>query len=121
MVADHPDAYRGQPGVQFIEKVPTSWDETKVILGEVSKYVTIARMHGEDWYVGSITNWEARALKVPLSFLGRGRYMAEIYSDAPGSPATDVLIQRLPVTSADVLTARLAAGGGQAIRIYPSP
>jgi len=120
MISDYPEAYRGQPGIEFIEKVPTTWDETKVILGEVGNYITMARKRGQEWYVGSMTNWEARALNVPLRFLGAGRYIAEIYSDVPEGATTDVLVRRLPVTSGDVLTANLASGGGQAIRIYPA-
>jgi alpha-glucosidase len=120
MVSDYPEAYHGQPGMEFIEKAPTTWDETKVILGEVGNYITMARRQGSEWYVGSMTNWEDRTLRIPLRFLGPGRYVAEIYSDAPEGATTDVLVQRLPVTPADVLTAKLAAGGGQAIRIYPA-
>jgi alpha-glucosidase len=121
MVSDYPEAYRGQPGIEFIERVPTTWDETKVISGEVGRSITMARRHGREWYVGSMTNSESRTSRIPLSFLHPGRYVAEIYSDVPEGAATDVLVRRLPVTSADVVTARQAAGGGQAIRIYPAP
>ena len=120
MVSDYPEAYHGQRGIEFIEKVPATWDETKVILGEVGNYITMARRQGSEWYVGSMTNWEDRILRIPLRFLGSGRYVAEIYSDTPEGATTDVLVQRLPVTPTDVLTAKLAAGGGQAIRIYPA-
>ena len=43
MVSDYPEAYEDQPGFEFIEKVPTVWDDTKVLNGEPAQYVTIAR------------------------------------------------------------------------------
>ncbi|MEO9003146.1 MAG: glycoside hydrolase family 97 catalytic domain-containing protein [Ginsengibacter sp.] len=83
MVADYPAAYEGQPGFEFLKEVPTVWDETCVPDTELDKYVTIARRKGNDWYVGSINNTEARTIQLPLSFLSSGNYAAELYSDAP--------------------------------------
>ena len=59
--------------MEFIDKVPTVWDETKVVNGEPAQYVTIARRQGADWFLGAMTNWDARDLEIPLSFLGAGR------------------------------------------------
>jgi alpha-glucosidase len=73
MLADYPEAYEGLPEFDFLERVPTVWNDTKVLNGEPAKYVTIARQHGDAWYVGSITNWEPRDLDIPLSFLGGGK------------------------------------------------
>src|SRR5208282_1064699 len=73
MLADYPEAYEGAPEFEFIEKVPTVWDDTKVLNGEPAKLVTIARQHGDAWYVGSITNWDARDFTIPLNFLGQGK------------------------------------------------
>ena len=82
MVSDYPEAYRGQKDFQFIEDVPASWDETRVVNGKVGEFVTLARKHGDDWYLGGITNGDARELNLSLEFLGSGEYTAEIYSDA---------------------------------------
>ena len=72
MVADSPDAYDGQKELEFLKAVPASWDETRVLNGVPPKYITIARRSGNEWFVGSITDWDARELDVPLSFLGSG-------------------------------------------------
>ena len=122
MVSDSPQAYDNQPEFKFIHDVPTQWDSTRVLNGEPGEFVTIARSHGKEWYLGSTTNWTPRELHMPLSFLGTGQYVAEIYEDGPdaGTHPQHVVIQRKIVTSHEQLTLRLAAGGGCAIRFYPS-
>ncbi len=119
MVADDPKAYEGQPGFDFIREVPTVWDETKVPLAEVGKHVTIARRKGSDWYLGTINNTEARTIKLPLNFLPFGKYKAEIYTDAEDAEENPnrLLKQSKEVTRADILTLRLAAGGGQVTKL----
>jgi alpha-glucosidase len=121
MVSDSPQAYAGQPAFQFIKDVPAQWDSMRVINGEPGEFVTIARRHGQQWYLGSTTNWTPRELHVPLDFLGTGRYVAEIYEDAPdaGTHPKHVTIRRQVVTKGEKLTLRLASGGGCAIRFSP--
>jgi alpha-glucosidase len=116
MLADYPEAYEGQPEFEFIEKVPTVWDDTKVLNGEPAKFVTIARQHGDSWYVGSITNWDARDLEIPLSFLGKGKYQAKIFADGANADkvATSVTVNEQSVTASDTLKVHLAPGGGWA-------
>ncbi|MBI3693319.1 MAG: glycoside hydrolase family 97 protein [Acidobacteria bacterium] len=123
VLADHPAAYRGQPGIEFVKQVPTTWNETRVIQGQVADYITIARRHGRDWYVGTLTDWDPRELKIPLSFLGEGKYMAEIYSDAPPADRlpTHVSIEKKIVTAADTILARMGPGGGHVMRLAPAP
>src|SRR5436853_5385334 len=72
MVCDYPAAYEGEQGFDFIKEVPTTWDETEVIDAKVGEYISIARRKGNDWYIGTITNHEAREVKIPLNFLGGG-------------------------------------------------
>lgn len=119
MVSDHPAAYKDQPAFAFIRAVPASWDETRVVAGEVGEYVSIARRRGADWYVGTITNWTPRTLEMPLAFLGPGRFVAEIYGDAAdsGEAPKHVAIEKQSVTAGTRLKVRLAAGGGQAVKI----
>ncbi len=114
MVADYPEAYEGQPGFEFIERTPTVWDDTKVLNGEVGKYITIARRKNDTWYIGSMTNWDARDLDVPLSFLGTGQYDAQILADAAdaGEVATHVAVSTDTVQAAGHLTIHMAPGGG---------
>lgn len=123
MVSDAPQAYAGQPSFQFILDVPATWDETRVLAGTPSEDVTIARRSGKDWYVGSITNWSPRDVNLPLTFLGSGRYTAEIYRDAPdaGQNPQHVTIEKKIVQSSDTLSLHLAPGGGAAIRLTPAP
>jgi len=121
MVSDSPQAYAGQPAFQFIKDVPVSWDATRVLNGRPGEFATIARKRGDEWYLGSMTNWTPRTLQVPLSFLGSGTYTAEIYEDAADA-ATEprhVTIRKQSVRSGETLTLHLAPGGGCAIRFIP--
>ncbi|MFD1818973.1 alpha-glucosidase [Pseudarcicella hirudinis] len=116
---DKPALYEGEPEVEFFDKIPTSWDETKVVQGKVGAYITTARRSGQDWFVGTITNNEARNLKVPLAFLEKGKqYKASVYEDDPAvSGKTKVKITRIDVDANTVLDLKLLASGGQAIWI----
>jgi len=118
MVCDDPAAYRGQPGLAFLQQVPTSWDETRVINGGIGQYVTIARRSDRDWYLGAMTNWTARQIRIPLAFLGGGHFEAEIYQDGTDADThpVEVTIVRRKVTADSVLSVRLAKGGGLAVR-----
>ena len=121
MVSDSPESYAGQPAFQFIKDVPVSWDATHVVNGSPGEFVTIARSHGKEWYLGSMTNWSPRTLHIPLSFLDSGIYTAEIYEDA-GDASTDpkhVAIRKQTVRNGQTITLNLAAGGGCAIRFLP--
>jgi alpha-glucosidase len=121
MVSDSPQSYAGQPAFQFIKDVPVAWDATRVLNGRPGEFITIARRHGDEWYLGSMTNWTPRTIDLPLSFLGTGTYTAEIYAD--GSDAATqpqhVAIRREEVKSTQSLTLHLAPGGGCAIRFIP--
>jgi alpha-glucosidase len=118
MVADSPQAYQGKPEFQFILDVPTTWDETRVLGGTPGEFVTVARRKGDDWFLGSITNWSARDISLPLAFLGKGKYIAEIYRDAAdaGEKPQHVTCEHRPVKSSETLSFHLASGGGLAIR-----
>jgi alpha-glucosidase len=124
MAADLPENYANQPAFQFIRDVAVDWDTTRVLAGKIGDYVAVARRQrgGDDWYVGAITDEEARTLDLSLSFLPTGkRYVAEIYADGPGADwrtnPLAVAISSRSVTSATRLRVVLARGGGQAIRL----
>jgi alpha-glucosidase len=121
MVSDYPEHYAGQHDFEFIKQVPTTWDEIRVISGRPMENITVARRSGKDWYVGSITNWDERAVQVPLNFLGEGKYTAEIYADAPdaGTNATHTTFIKHPVDRSTVLDVKMVSGGGNAIWIHP--
>ena len=116
---DKPADYGGEPEIEFWDALPTVWDDTKVIAGEIGKYVTVARKNGGNWFVGSVTNTEPRELKIPLSFLEKGKkYEATIYYDDPGiDTPTKVGIKKMAVHSGTILETKLNPSGGQAVRI----
>lgn len=118
-LVDYPDAYKGQPGFDFLTQVPTTWDETRVPAAEVGQFVTIARRRGTDWFVGSITNSSARDMALKLDFLPEGQYTADLYADAPDvdQNPNHLTRQTRTVSRTDVLTLKLAPGGGQVMRL----
>jgi alpha-glucosidase len=122
MVSDNPEEYEGRPEFEFIEKVPTAWDDTKVLNGEPGKFITVARKNGDSWYVGSMTNWDVRDLRIPLDFLGPGAYQAKIFADGPDADrvAKNVSISERSVKRSDELDLHLAPGGGAAILLTPA-
>jgi alpha-glucosidase len=121
MVSDVPSAYANEPSFRFIQDVPTAWDATQVLNGQPGEFITIARRHGNEWYLGSLTNWSRRNLRVPLNFLGDGTYKAEFYEDGPDATQNPkhVSIRQQIVHSTDVLNLNLTSGGGCAIRFVP--
>ena len=124
MAADAIENYEGQPALSFIENCPTTWSKTLVPNGEIGKYITIARKarHGDSWFIGSITNEEARNIDVALDFLDEGAaYRAMIYEDGPEADYEqnpyEMTIRQISVIQGDTLHLRLARSGGAAIRI----
>jgi alpha-glucosidase len=121
MVSDAPTAYEGQPGFDFIRQVPSNWDETRVLSGQVGNYIVVARRQGSNWYVGAMTDWTPRTLDVPLSFLSPGQFQVETWADATDSEDPNQLVyQTRTMAAADKLEVRLRGGGGQATRIRPA-
>jgi alpha-glucosidase len=114
MVADDPSAYEGQPGFDFLTEVPTTWDETRFLIGEPGEYVVIARRKGDAWYVGGITNWTPREIDVPLDFLSPGEFEAKLYVDGSldESHPNDTSERRQRVDTATHLHVLMASGGG---------
>ena len=124
MAADAIENYEGQPAFTFIENCPTNWSKTVVPNGVIGEYVTIARKErdGDRWFVGSITNEEARTLDVKLDFLDAdARYRAIIYEDGPDADYEHnpyaMSFRQIDVKKDDSLTLKLARSGGTAIRI----
>jgi alpha-glucosidase len=129
MAADLPDNYRKYPApFQFIKDVPTDWAQTLVPNGEVGDYATIVRKdrNSDDWYLGSVTDENARTLEVKLDFLDPDRvYRAHIYRDGGNADWRThphaIAIERRTVRRGDTLQLKLAPGGGQAIRFQLVP
>ncbi|WP_163408362.1 glycoside hydrolase family 97 protein [Flavobacterium ajazii] len=122
MMADSPTAYmKEQESTDFIAKIPTVFDETVALEGEVGKFVSIARKKDNVWYLGAITNWDSsREITIDFSFLEKGRkFQAEIFSDGVNADkaANDYKREVITVDSTSKLTYRLASGGGLAMII----
>lgn len=111
MIADSPSSYTDHPALAALVKIPATWDDTRVVAEEVGQFVAIARRHGEAWHLGAMTDRKARTLKVPLKFLGPGRYAAELWVDQ--AAAKHGLSRRVvTVTATEELAVDLAASGG---------
>ncbi|WP_457447812.1 glycoside hydrolase family 97 protein [Roseateles sp. P5_E4] len=119
MVSDDPTAYRGEPGFDFIKRVPTAWDETRFIAGEPGQDIVLARRQGKTWYIGAMTGDQARTQKVSLDFLPPGNWRATIWQD--GEVVREVRRTERKVTRKDVLSLSLAAAGGAAVVLEPLP
>jgi len=128
MVADLPENYEAKPDAfQFIKDVPVDWEDTRILEAEPGDYVTIARREKgkNNWFVGAITDENARTTTIALNFLDKGKkYKAAIYEDAAGAnwkTNPEVYsIRQMTVDSNTRLTLSLAPGGGTAISIMQS-
>jgi alpha-glucosidase len=118
---DKPSDYQQEPEIEFFEKLPTVWDDTKVLGGEIGEYIITARKSGEEWFIGGITNNEGRTLSIPLDFLPKGKkFFANIYSDdAAAGTRTKVKIEQRKVGSSDIIRIALGASSGVALWLKP--
>ncbi|MCC3158497.1 glycoside hydrolase family 97 protein [Hymenobacter sp. 15J16-1T3B] len=127
MAADLPEAYEQHPDAfQFIKDVAVDWDDTRILQAEPGEYVTIARQTkgSRDWYLGAITDEQARQQTVKLDFLPAGqKYQATIYADGKGASwdknPEAYQIRRQTVDRNTTLKLQLAPGGGAAVSLKP--
>jgi alpha-glucosidase len=85
VACDRPEHYYNQPGADFLQIVPTTWDETHVLKGEIADYLIEARRKGNNWFIGAMTNENASEFNIPLNFLSAGKYKITIWQDAADS------------------------------------
>jgi len=123
MMADSPTAYmKEQESTDFIAKIPTTFDETVALEGEVGKFISIARKKGNNWYLGAITNWSSRDITVDFSFLEKGKtFEADLFTDGLNAEkaAVDYKREKITVDSTTKMTIHLASGGGLSAIISP--
>jgi hypothetical protein len=119
---DKPSLSNGEPELEFWNKIPTSWDETKVLQGRPGEFVSTVRRKSDEWFLGTITNNNARTVQLKFDFLPKGKkYTAKIYSDdETAATQTKVKVETKNITSSTLLTIQLKASGGQAIWIVPA-
>lgn len=121
MLCDNPSNYmREKECTKFIANVPTVWDNTIALNGKIGEYITIAREKDDVWYVGSLTNWDARTLDVDLSFLGEGSFKAEVFKDGANADRSghDYKKEVIDIPSDRKLSIPMASGGGYVMKIY---
>jgi alpha-glucosidase len=122
MLCDNPsNYYREAECTGFIAKIPTVWEQTVPLTCKVEEYVSVARKTIQgDWYVGAMTDWNARDIEIPFPFLDEGNYSVEIFRDGVNAErmAQDYERTMLQVKKGDSLKIHLAPGGGWAARIY---
>lgn len=121
MCVDYPEEYRGAVGFEFLRWVPTVWDESRVIDGYPGRYILMARRSGKDWYVGGMNDGQTRSLKLPLSFLGAGKWRMDAFTDGErcNEVPEQIFRERRVVSAAETLDIAMASGGGCAIRFVP--
>ena len=117
MLADSPTKYmQNQECTDFIAQIPTAFDETVAIDGQLGEYTVIARRKGTTWYVAAMTDWTPRDLTISLDFIGEGTHSASIFADGINArkDATDYKHTVQTVTRNDRLQLHLSSGGGWA-------
>lgn len=121
MIADYPTAYEGQPGFEFLQLVPTWWDETRVVADKIGEVLVTARRKAKTWYLGGISAGQPRDLNLPLTFLSSNRYAVRIWKDAPdaNSDPNHLATGTLKVSSTDTLPVHFSVDGGFVAKLSP--
>ena len=110
-----PTEYTNEKEIEFFKYVPTVWNQSHYLAGDIGKNISVARRNGNTWFVGNVAgldNWQS---KIAFNFLTSGKtYEATIYEDdGKGS----IQIRTTPVKKGDLFNIDIKAAGGQAIII----
>ena len=115
MLCDSPSRYEADPAcAEFIYRVPTVWDETRVLDGKVGSYIITARRKGDRWFVGALTDWKERDITLDLSALGGKKAKVEAWEDGPESAVRATDWRKRCYENDERITVHLAPGGGWA-------
>ena len=120
MLSDMPTAYERQPdALDFLESVPTTWDETLGLDGRIGEWALVARRKGHEWWMAAMTDWERRTVLVPLTFLEAGSWEATLWSDGANADkvGTDYRRRVSDAQAPGTLRLDLAPGGGAVVRL----
>ena len=118
MLCDAPSAYLEEPEcTEFIANVPTVWDETRILDGQVGDFVISAKRKGDTWYIGALTDWERRTFEIDLKALGITSGTVTMFIDGPNAHRKGIDYQKktMLVPADGKLKVELAPGGGAAI------
>ena len=122
MLSDSPSNYmKEQECTDFLVNIPVVWDDLKVLEAKIADYLLLARRSGNDWFVGALTDWNAREMVLDLSFLPAGEFIIEIFQDGINADkhAQDYKHLKKNVKQGEKLKINLAPGGGWVARISP--
>jgi alpha-glucosidase len=121
MVCDYPEAYENQPGFDFIQNIPTTWEETVVLDAQPDRFLVIARKKKNEWWIGGVTGDSARQIKIHPVFFKDGitKWKATVYQDDLKTPfdPNGILVKTVEVDPSTVMEFPLAAGGGFTIKL----
>lgn len=118
---DRPEFYKGEEELEFWKAIPSVWDDSRALDGEIGEYIVQARRSGNDWFVGAMTNTEARTVTLTTDFLEPGKkYMLHLYEDDDKlDTRTKVRSTHKKIKAGDKLTLKLKASGGAALHFIP--
>lgn len=116
-IAECPENLRHFLGKDIMKRLPTVWDESRLLEGKLLKYATIARRSGEDWWVSGLCT-DARNCKLTFDFLEEGRtYTAYIYRD--GTCRSDLKFNKVQVKKGSSLNIKELSEGGFLVQVSP--
>lgn len=118
---DNPFVDKGEEELEFWKDCPTTFDESIALDGTPGEYIIQARRSGNEWYVGAMTNTQARTISVPTDFLPKGKYVVEVYNDDPTlSTRTKVKREQMKVKGGGKpIVLQLQPSGGAALHFTP--
>ena len=125
ILPDAPEEYAKKADLfEFIRHMPATWDESQVVHSKIGEHITTARRSGDQWFVGSVINEQGGTLQISLDFLEKGKcYEVTFYEDAPDTHyiknRESYQIRKGQVSSADIIDAKMAPGGGHCMWIRP--
>ena len=120
-VCDHPSHIQNQPGADFLKIVPTVWDDTKVLDGEVGRHLVMVRRSNKDWFLGALTDRSRRNISIKLDFLTPGKWKMSLWKDAADAKVQGqhLDLEERIVTAGEKLKLSLAPAGGAVARFTP--
>ncbi len=122
MLPDSPsDYYREQECTDFLANIPVEWDDTRLLKGKIGRYTILGRKAGNEWFVGAITDWEARTFILNTHFLNNGKYQVDIISDGINADtrAEDYKRSTIYIQKGDNIELNMVSGGGWVARFTP--
>ena len=124
MLADVPTSYESEPQyTQFLAGLPTVFDKTTVIDGQIGSHIVTLRQKGDTFYLGGMTSWDEHDVSVALAFLPKGKtYKATLLTDGINADrnAEDYSLASRQVTADDTLPIHMASGGGFVVVLAPA-